>query len=77
MNGRAVTPKYLLLLISTNFVASDYCHDAEMKRALDRRATREAAVIPVILRPVDWKGSDFSHLQGLPRDGRPVTTWSN
>ncbi len=41
----------ILLLISADFLASDYCFDIEMKTALDRHATGEALVVPVILRP--------------------------
>jgi hypothetical protein len=32
-------------------------------------------VIPIILRPVDWRTASFGRLQALPRDGRPVTRW--
>ena len=67
----------ILLLISPSFLASDYCYDIETKRALDRHDKREATVIPVLLRPVDWQGAPFFRLQGLPIDLRPVTTWTN
>jgi hypothetical protein len=67
----------ILLLISPDFLASDYCYGVEMQRALARHAVGEASVIPVILRPVDWQGAPFAHLQCVPTDARPVTTWSN
>ena len=67
----------ILLLISPSFLASDYCYDIETRRALDRHDKGEAKVIPVLLRPVDWKGAPFARLQGLPIDLRPVTTWTN
>jgi hypothetical protein len=67
----------ILLLISPSFVASDYCYDIEMKRALERHEQRDARVIPVILRPVDWKGAPFSKLQALPKDAKPVASWKN
>jgi hypothetical protein len=67
----------ILLLISADFLASDYCHEIEMKRALERDRSGEARVIPVILRAVDWAGAEFAQLQALPTDGRPVTSWSN
>ena len=34
-------------------------------------------VIPLFLRPVDWEHSPFTHLQGLPRDGKAITEWDN
>ena len=68
----------ILLLISADFLASDYCYGVEMKRALERHFTGEARVIPIILRPVDWKLDPIlSSLQALPTDGKPVTTWSS
>lgn len=67
----------ILLLISSDFLASDYCYDIEMKRAMERHEAREARVVPIILRPVDWKGSPFSKLQGFPKDGKPVTSWTS
>jgi hypothetical protein len=47
-----------------------------MKRALERHECREARVIPVILRPVDWSESPFGKLQALPTDAKPVTSKS-
>ena len=67
----------ILLLISPDFLHSDYCHDIEMTRALERHANGEAWVIPIHLRPVDWEGATFSKLQSLPTDIKPVTTWDN
>ena len=61
----------ILLLISSSFLASDYCSDIETKRALDRHDKGEATVIPVPLRPVDWEGAPFARLQGLPTDLGP------
>ncbi len=67
----------ILLLISADFLDSDYCYDKEMRRALERHNAGEATVIPIILRSVDWKGAPFSKLQALPKDGKAVTSWSN
>lgn len=67
----------ILLLISASFLASDYCYDIEMKRALERHQRGEARVIPIILRPCDWQASPFARLQCLPHYGSAVTTWQN
>ncbi|MBV9790152.1 MAG: right-handed parallel beta-helix repeat-containing protein [Chloroflexi bacterium] len=69
------TAQIILLLISPDFLASDYCYDIEMKRAMERHDASEARVIPVILRPVLWMGMPFSKLQALPKDGKAVTLW--
>jgi hypothetical protein len=65
----------ILLLISADFLVSDYCYDKEMQRALERHYTGEARVIPIILRSVDWIDAPFGKLQVLPKDARPVTSW--
>lgn len=67
----------ILLLISADFLASDYCYDIEIKRALERHNCGDARVIPIILRPTDWGGTPFAKLQALPTDARPITTWAN
>lgn len=69
------TDDIILLLVSPDFIASDYCYDIEMKRAMERHDTGEAIVIPVILRACDWHGAPFGKLLATPRDGKPVTQW--
>jgi hypothetical protein len=67
----------ILLLISPDFLASDYCYSTEMMRALERHQANKARVIPILLRPVDWHGAPFAHLRALPTNAKPVTTWSD
>src|SRR2546421_11521272 len=67
------TANIILLLISPDFVHSDYCYSVEMKRALERHENGTARVIPIILRHVDYEGAPFSRLQALPPDAIPVT----
>jgi internalin A len=67
----------ILLLVSANFVASDYCYEKEMKRALERHEKKEAVVIPIIIRECDWRDAPFGEIQALPKDGKAVSSWSN
>ena len=67
----------ILLLISPDFMASDFCYEQQMQQALDRHRQRQARVIPILLRSMDTKGAPFSHLQMLPRDGRAITQWAD
>src|SRR2546425_5088992 len=55
----------VLLLVSPDFIKSDYCYSVEMKLALERK---EVIVIPVILRHVHWQLTLLSKLQALPTD---------
>lgn len=67
----------ILLLVSPYFIASDYCYEVEMKRALERHESGEAKVIPVILHPCDWHGTPFGKLLAAPTDGKPVSKFPN
>jgi tetratricopeptide (TPR) repeat protein len=64
----------VLLLVSPDFMNSDYCYSIEMQRAIERHEQGETRVIPVILRPVYWQGAPFGKLQALPTDAIPVTS---
>jgi Flp pilus assembly protein TadD len=77
INEHLDTAQIILLLISSDFIASDYCYSIEMNRAMERHERREARVIPIILRPVDTEGTPFSKLEMLPTDRKPVTDWPN
>lgn len=65
----------VLLLVSPDFLASDYCYEKEMTRALERHEAGACRVIPVILRPCDWKDAPFGKLLAAPKDGKPITRW--
>jgi hypothetical protein len=67
----------IVLLVSADFMASEYCFSIELKRAIQKDANGTARVIPVIVRPVDYKGAPFEHLNALPKDAVAVSTWSN
>jgi hypothetical protein len=67
----------VLLLISADFLASDYCWCMEMNRALERHKKGEVCVIPVILKHSDWETSPFSKLAPLPSNGKPITAWND
>ena len=76
IHGQLESAQIILLLISADFLASDYCYSVEMQRALARHQAGEATVIPIILRSVDWRQDPaLRSLQALPTDGKPITTW--
>src|SRR5215510_2572279 len=71
------TADLILLLVSSDFLNSDFCYLIETSRALLRHDSGDARVIPVIVRPVDWQGLPIGKLQALPKDSKPVTSWPN
>lgn len=66
----------ILLLVSTDFLASQYITKVELKRAMERHALGAALVIPVIVRQADeWKRTSLGKLQALPTGGRAIDKW--
>lgn len=67
----------IVLLVSSDFLDSDYCYTVEMEQALERHRAGTARVVPIILRPVLWEESPLAALQALPKAAKPITLWSN
>lgn len=67
----------ILLLVSPDFISSEYCYSKEMHRAIQRHKNHEARVIPILLRPVYWQDTPFSDLQMLPTGAKPVRRWDD
>lgn len=63
----------VILLISSNFLASEYGKYFANLEAKFRREGRPLR-IPVLVRDCDWESSDFSHLMHLPKKARPVAS---
>ena len=71
------TANIITLFVSADFLASDYCYDKEMMRAMDRHAREHVPVVPIIIRQCDWHDAPFGKLQAIPTDGKPVSSWNN
>lgn len=69
----------ILLLVSRDFLASDYSFDIEVKRAMELYEEGKAIVIPIILRDCDWKHENcpFKELEGLPEKAKPIKDWED
>jgi hypothetical protein len=75
ISGNLENADIILLLVSIDFINSEYCYDIELERALERHADGDAVVIPVILRTCMWHTTPFAKLQALPRDAKAVASW--
>lgn len=68
----------ILLIVSADFLASDFCSDGkELIRAIERHERGEARVIPIIYRPCFWKRTPFGKLLALPTGGKPASNWGD
>jgi len=68
----------ILLLISADFLSTDYIWDVEIKTAMERHAQKSAQVVPIVLRPCSWEeDTPFGKLNGLPSKAKPVSSYSD
>lgn len=67
----------ILLMISVDFLNSDYCYEKEMKKALEMNKEGVAKVIPIIVRKCDWMDSPFAKLNALPTDAKYIKSWND
>ena len=82
IDGNLRQAELVLLLVSKDFIESDYIMGTELAVAMQRQAEHAAVVIPIVVRAVDLDPDDaqdlpFLKLQALPTDLRPVTSWPN
>ncbi len=78
INRELETADIFLLMVSPDFIASNYCVDQEMQRALERHAAQEARVVPIIVEPCDWAAMpQLRRLKAVPKDGLPISEWTN
>lgn len=74
---RIESSSLFLLLVTPDYLNSEYCFGREMARALERQAAGEARVIGIIFEPCDWQSTRLRSIKVLPRDGKPVVEWTN
>lgn len=67
----------IILLVSSDFIASDYCYENEMRTAIELHETKQAIVLPVIIRPCKWMEAPFASIQALPKEAEAISTWDN
>jgi len=62
-----------VLLISTDFLGSEFCIKEEVSRLLERRKRDGMMIAPILLRPCAWQIFPWlAALQMLPRDDTPL-----
>lgn len=77
INAHLKVADIVLLLISIDFINSNYCYDTELALALERHKNKEARIIPIILRDCMWNLTPITNLLALPNDAKPVSSFGN
>lgn len=77
ISDNLASSQIILFLVSSSFMSSDYCINVEAQKALELHKDGKAQLIPIVIRPVDWGGSELANLQGLPKDAEPVSLWQD
>jgi len=67
----------IALLISPDYLNSEYIYSTEMSKAMQRHEAGTARILPIFLHPVYWEGAPFAKLTALPSDARPLTAWDD
>jgi hypothetical protein len=71
----------VLFLVSSDFMYSDYIHDVEISRTIERYKKGQVVIVPIMVRPCDFNSSSLSLYQPLPLvegEGlKPVSTWKD
>jgi len=64
----------VLLLVSVDFLVSEYCFNVEFESALKRYAIGTTRIIPIILHPCPWPETPIGRFEVLPTDGEPIAS---
>lgn len=77
IKGELEGANLILFCVSADFIASDYVHEVELSRALERHRAGEARVAPLLLRPCHIDGTPLAGFQQIPARGGAITRWDN
>lgn len=64
-----------ICLISSDYLASNYCIDVELKHALEQQKIGKVNIFPIIARKCSWMHTIFHDLKCQPKDAVPIVKW--
>ncbi|MEO5681582.1 MAG: TIR domain-containing protein [Chitinophagaceae bacterium] len=67
----------VIMLISADFLASEYIYGEEVQEAFKKHEEGRARILPVIIRACNWQDTPFAKFQVVPRSARPVSSWES
>lgn len=72
---RLATADIVILLVTPDFVASEYCFELELPEVLRRHEEEGLCVLPVLVKSVDLVNLPIGRFQGLPTERWPISAW--
>jgi len=79
VKGHLAAADIIIILLSVDFIDSDYIFDEELPRIIERRKKGEIKLIPIIARGVNLEGTGIGQYQCLPQDEKrnlkPLIEW--
>lgn len=69
--------QYFLAIVSADYLNSEYCYNKEFQEALKLYQKGKIVIIPIIAEPCDWKTSPLGKIKAIPKDGKPISEWTN
>ena len=66
-----------IAIVSPDYLASKYCYEREFQRALERAEGGAMRIVAIIIEPCDWLSTPLHKLMALPKDGKPISEWTN
>jgi tetratricopeptide (TPR) repeat protein len=67
-----------IMMITTDFLASNFIRNEEIPRILYRRRKEGLRVIPLIVKPCNWRSVQWlESIQVTPKDGKPLSVGNN
>ncbi len=77
ISGQLCSADIVILLVSANFIASEYIYNKELAKALELQEANKVWIIPVMLSNCSVTDMKLSAIQTLPTDPRFVEAWTN
>jgi internalin A len=62
----------IVLLLSNDFILSDYCYLKEMKRAVENDAAGECAIVPIVVRACAFQKLELGQIQAILPGGKSI-----
>jgi hypothetical protein len=77
ISGELGASELFIAIVSPDYLNSNYCYEKEFQEALKLQAAGEIVIVPIIAEHCDWLNSPFREMKAIPKDGKPISEWTN